>query len=136
MASTPFAKSTAVSVALVVGLLLGLKLCNSEPSVPHPEDPGKAAAIAIVGRSYVMNQNPMWQNADLSNVHEFAIRDDDAYGGQCKGCWLVTRRITFFVNGETKETEFEWLVLPSGRTADPNNTPTQMMYTRTCMAGC
>jgi len=130
-----FAKvSIVVSVAVFVGLFIVLGLT---PSTPKPEDPRDAEAIAIVNRSYVMNHNPMWQNADLSNISEFSMRDDYAYGGECKGqCWLVTRTIPFFINGETKDVRFEWLVMPGVRTADPNNTPTQMMYTRVCMVGC
>jgi hypothetical protein len=135
MTFNPFAKmSIAGSVAVIIGLgiISSLTRCTSQP-----EDPRNAEAIAIVNRSYVMNHNPMWQNADLSNVADFSMRDDFAYGKECKDqCWIVTRRIPFFINGETKDVKFEWLVMPGVRTADPNNTPTQMMYSRICTVGC
>jgi hypothetical protein len=131
------AVSTAIFVGLGIVLIITVILAPSSPPSPQRKDPREAESIAIVNRSYVMNHNPMWQNADLSNIHEFSIPENYAYEGQCKGqCWLVTRRIPFFINGETKDIEFEWLVMPSAKVADPNNTPTQMMYTRICMAGC
>jgi hypothetical protein len=120
------------SACIALSVLIG---CSSSEPKPETSKNRSAEAIGIVNRSYVRNQNPTWKYAVLNNARETAYQYD-VYP-QCQGqCWVVSRTVPLFINGETKNVEFEWAVMPDFKTADPNNPATEAMYTRICTTGC
>ncbi len=126
-------------IAVITFLLLVFSsACDSSPDQPHSAPivaDRSSEVIAIVNRSYVRNENKAWHLAKVGEARERAYQYD-VYE-QCNGqCWIVLRSIPFLVDGDYQDLEFQWAVMPEFRTADPNNTVTSKMYTRTCYTGC